>query len=124
MMELDEALAYLAGHVNLEREVAPRAAARRLDRVRRLMELMADPQRSYPVIHVTGTNGKGSVARMVTALLVARGLRVGTYTSPHLERVNERLAWNGDPISDAAFAEVIEAVALIEPVLDSPPSHF
>ncbi|HET7718419.1 MAG TPA: Mur ligase family protein, partial [Acidimicrobiales bacterium] len=114
----------MAGHVNLEREVAPRAAARRLDRVRRLVELMGDPQHAYPVIHITGTNGKGSVARMVTALLVARGLRAGTYTSPHLERVNERMAWNGEPIPDEDLAEVIGAVAELEPLLESPPTHF
>lgn len=123
-MELAEALDYLAGHVNLEREVAPRAAARRLDRVRRLMELMGDPQHAYPVIHITGTNGKGSVARMVTALLTARGLRAGTYTSPHLERVNERMTWNGEPIPDEDLAEVIGAVAELEPLLESPPTHF
>ncbi|HEV2759900.1 MAG TPA: Mur ligase family protein, partial [Acidimicrobiales bacterium] len=110
--------------MNFEREVAPPAAARRLDRVRRLVELMGDPQDTYPVIHITGTNGKGSVARMVTALLVARGLRVGTYTSPHLERLNERMAWNGEPISDEDLGEVIGAVAELEPLLDSPPTHF
>jgi len=123
-MELTEALDYLGGHVNMERDVAPRSAARRLDRVRRLVELMGDPQNSYPIIHVTGTNGKGSVARMITALLVARGLRVGTYTSPHLERLNERIAWNGDPIPDDALAEVIGAIADLEPLLDSPPTYF
>ena len=100
------------------------AAARRLDRVRRLMELMGDPQRSYPVIHITGTNGKGSVARMVTALLTARGLRTGTYTSPHLERLNERLAWDGEPVPDDDLADVIGAVAQLEPLLDSPPTYF
>jgi dihydrofolate synthase/folylpolyglutamate synthase len=110
--------------VNLEREVAPAAASRRLDRVRRLVELMGDPQEAYPVIHITGTNGKGSVARMVTALLAARGLNVGTYTSPHLERVNERLAWGGEPIADDDLAEVIGAVAELEPLLASPPTHF
>ena len=104
--------------------MAPPAASRRLDRVRRLVELMGDPQGTYPVIHITGTNGKGSVARMVTALLVARGLRVGTYTSPHLERLNERMAWNGEPISDEDLGEVIGAVAELEPLLDSPPTHF
>jgi len=123
-MDLAAALEYLAGHVNLEREVAPRAAARRLDRVHRLMELMGDPQHSYPVIHITGTNGKGSVARMVTALLVARGLRAGTYTSPHLEHLNERMAWNGEPIPDEDLADVIGAVAELEPLLESPPTHF
>lgn len=104
--------------------MAAPAASRRLDRVRRLVELMGDPQGTYPVIHITGTNGKGSVARMVTALLVARGLRVGTYTSPHLERLNERMAWNGEPISDEDLAEVIGAVAELEPLLGSAPTHF
>ena len=52
---------------------------------------MGDPQRAAPVIHITGTNGKGSTAQIVTRLLVAQGLTVGTYTSPHLERVNERI---------------------------------
>ncbi|HEX3621665.1 MAG TPA: Mur ligase family protein [Acidimicrobiales bacterium] len=104
--------------------MAPRAAARRLDRVSQLMDLMGDPQRSYPVIHITGTNGKGSVARMVTALLAARGLNVGTYTSPHLERLNERMAWSGEPIADDALAEVIGAVAELEPMLESPPTYF
>jgi dihydrofolate synthase/folylpolyglutamate synthase len=104
--------------------VAPHAAARRLDRVRRLLELMGDPQQSYPAIHITGTNGKGSVARMVTALLAARGLNVGTYTSPHLERLNERMAWGGDPIPDDDLAEVIGAVAELEPLLESPPTYF
>ncbi len=108
----------------MERDVAPPAAARRLDRVRRLMELMGEPQQSYPLIHITGTNGKGSVARMVTALLAARGLTVGTYTSPHLERLNERLAWGGEPISDDDLAEVIAAVAELEPLLESPPTYF
>ena len=64
---------------------------------------MGEPQHAYPVLHLTGTNGKGSTARILTALLVARGLSTGTYTSPHLERINERLAWNGAAISDGAF---------------------
>ena len=88
------------------------------------MELMGDPQHTYPVIHITGTNGKGSVARMVTALLMARGLRAGTYTSPHLERLNERLAWDGEPVPDDDLAEVIGAVAELEPLLDSSPTYF
>ena len=92
--------------------------------MRRLVELMGDPQHTYPVIHITGTNGKGSVARMVTALLVARGLRTGTYTSPHLERLNERMAQDGEPIPDEDLAEVIGAVADLEPLLGSPPTHF
>ena len=75
---------------------------------------MGDPQLSHPVIHITGTNGKGSTAQMVTRLLMAQGLSVGTYTSPHLERVNERLARDAEAISDEEFAEQIAAVADLE----------
>src|SRR5436309_3165567 len=123
-MDLDGALAYLDDHVNLETDISARAAAKRLDRVARLVELMAEPQRTYPVIHLTGTNGKGSTARMLTALLVAKGLSVGTYTSPHLERFNERIAWNGEPISDAAFVEIIETVAAVESVTEERATVF
>lgn len=124
-MKLAEALAYLDRHVNLE--VLPPGApgiARSLARMRRLVSVLGDPQAAYPVIHVTGTNGKGSVARMVTALLAEMGLSVGTYTSPHLERINERIAWNGEPISDAALCEMVEAVALVEPLVGEPPTYF
>jgi len=123
-MDLDGALAYLDDHVNLETDASARAAAKRLDRVARLVELMGEPQRTYPVLHLTGTNGKGSTARILTQLLVAKGLSAGTYTSPHLERFNERIAWNGEPISDAAFVEIIDAVASIERVMDEPPTVF
>ncbi|TML63387.1 MAG: bifunctional folylpolyglutamate synthase/dihydrofolate synthase [Actinobacteria bacterium] len=123
-MDLAGALAYLDDHVNLETATEAPAAARRLESVRRLVEVMGDPQRTYPVLHLTGTNGKGSTAAMLTSLLVARGLSVGTYTSPHLERFNERIAWNGDPISNDAFTEVIESVALSEVLLDERPTVF
>jgi len=123
-VDLDGALAYLDDHISLEADLSARAAAMRLDRIARLVELMGDPQQAYPVIHLTGTNGKGSTARMLTALLTARGLSVGTYTSPHLERVNERMTWNGEPISDGAFVEVIEAVASLEMLLAERPTLF
>ncbi|MBV8160827.1 MAG: bifunctional folylpolyglutamate synthase/dihydrofolate synthase [Acidimicrobiia bacterium] len=123
-MDLAGALAYLDDHVNLETDASARAAAKRLDRVGRLVELMAEPQSAYPVLHLTGTNGKGSTARMLTSLLGAKGLSVGTYTSPHLERFNERIAWNGEAISDAALVEIIEAVASVETVVDDAPTVF
>src|SRR5436309_8144948 len=123
-MDFAGALAYLDDHVNLETATEAPAAARRLESVRRLVEVMGDPQRTYPVVHLTGTNGKGSTARILTALFVAKGLSVGTYTSPHLERFNERIAWNGEPISDAAFVGIIDAVASIERVMDEAPTVF
>jgi dihydrofolate synthase/folylpolyglutamate synthase len=119
----EEAILWLDGRVN--REAVPAAkAAFKLDGVRELMGVMADPQRQYPVIHVTGTNGKTSTARILTAILQAKGLSVGTFTSPHLERVNERMTWNGEPVSDGAFAEVVTALADLEPLLTHDPSWF
>jgi dihydrofolate synthase/folylpolyglutamate synthase len=124
-MNFDEAVAFLDDHINLEAMVAgTRAAAPTLDRVRALCDLMGEPQRQYPIVHLTGTNGKTSTARMVTRLLMAKGLSVGTYTSPDLERINERISWNDAPISDGAFVEVMEAMAALEPLVEERPSRF
>src|SRR6266550_6238454 len=120
----EHALAFLDGHINLEAVSARRVDAPTLDRIGRLTELMADPQRQYPIIHVTGTNGKTSTTAIVASILRAKGLSVGTYISPHLERINERLAWNGEPISDGAFAEVMADLAKLETLLDDRPSVF
>jgi dihydrofolate synthase/folylpolyglutamate synthase len=76
------------------------------------------------VIHVTGTNGKGSTVQMITRLLMAHGLTVGTYTSPHLERVNERLCRNGEPIDDDDFAEQVAAIADLEALIGVRPTYF
>ncbi len=108
-----EAMAWLDGHTNFEAAVADLRAPT-LDRMRRLVDVMGDPQAAAPVIHLTGTNGKGSTARMVTSLLLAQGLSVGTYTSPDLERVNERLAWNFVPVGDDELAGLLEALAGLE----------
>jgi dihydrofolate synthase/folylpolyglutamate synthase len=93
-----------------EHKIAPT-----LDRVRRLVELLGDPQRSYPVIHLTGTNGKTSTARMIDGLLREAGLRTGRFTSPHLETVRERITLDGEPISEQRFTE---AYAELEPYLE------
>lgn len=122
-MDYPQALAYLDRHVNLEAR-AGRIEGLSLDKVERLMAVLGEPQRSYPVIHVTGTNGKGSVARITSALLQEHGLSVGTYTSPHLERVNERLAWDLEPISDEDFARVMTEVADLVPLAGVEPSYF
>lgn len=118
-----EALAWLEDHVNLESAVSGRVAPT-LERMRGVMQLMGDPQHAAPVVHITGTNGKGSTAAMVSALLAGRGLSVGTYTSPDLERVNERLAWSLEPIPDEALTEVLEAVAGLEPLLGGRLTRF
>ena len=79
-----------------------------LSRIRALAELMDHPERTYPTIHVTGTNGKTTTARIVTSLACTHGLFAGTYISPHLESVTERLALCGDPISEQEFGEEYE----------------
>lgn len=122
-MNLASALRYLDQHTNLE-ATAGRAEGLSLDRMRSLVGVLGDPQAAYPAIHITGTNGKGSVARMVAELLEAAGLSVGTYTSPHLEAINERLSWNGEPIGDDDLAGVIGAVAAVEEVSGVTPSYF
>lgn len=76
----------------------------RLAPTRRLMDLLGDPQRLYPVIHITGTNGKTSTSRIIDSILRAHGLRIGLFTSPHLVRFNERIVIDGEPISDEALA--------------------
>lgn len=76
------------------------APERRLDATRRAVELLGDPQRAYPIVHITGTNGKTSTSRIIESLLRAYGLRTGLLTSPHLVRFNERIVIDGHPISD------------------------
>lgn len=76
----------------------------RLSATRRVVELLGDPQRAYPVIHLTGTNGKTSTSRITESLLRALGLRTGLFTSPHLERLNERITIDGEPITNEALA--------------------
>ncbi len=95
----DEAYADLLARVG---EAQPQP---RLEPTRRVVELLGDPHRSYPIVHITGTNGKTSTSRMIESILRAYGLRTGLLTSPHLVRVNERIVIDGRPISNRAFAE-------------------
>ncbi len=95
-----------------------------LSRMQSLMDVLGDPHESIPSVHVTGTNGKGSTSAMVTALMMAQGLTVGTYTSPNLHRVAERLARNAQPIDDASLLAVLSELALVEPLLAERPTRF
>ena len=81
-----------------------------LDRMAELVSLLGDPQRACPVIHITGTNGKTSTARMTDALLRGRGLRTGRFTSPHLVSIRERICIDGAPISPERFVEAYDEV--------------
>ena len=122
-MNYDDALAFLDAHLNRE-AVAGRLEGLTVEPMVGLLGVLGDPHRAYPIIHITGTNGKGSVARMVTALLAEHGLTVGTYTSPHLVRVNERIARNGEPISDEELGAVIGELADAGPLAGVEPSYF
>lgn len=91
----------------------------RIERTRRVLELLDDPQRTYRVVHVTGTNGKTSTSRMIESLVRAHGLRTGLFTSPHLERFTERIMIDGEPIADAAVADAWEEIAPFVDLVDA-----
>jgi dihydrofolate synthase / folylpolyglutamate synthase len=122
--DLSEALAWLDSHIDFESSMPTRRTLPSLDRMEKLAALLGDPHTAYPVIHITGTNGKGSTAAVTSSLLAAMGLSVGTYTSPNLARVNERIARNGDPIGDGAFTDVLDSLRRIESLMDEPPTRF
>ena len=94
-----------------------------LDRIEAFMELLGDPQRSYPSIHLTGTNGKTSTARMIETLIVATGLRVGRFTSPHLESMTERISLDGEPISEELFVSTFNEIAPYTHLVDADHDH-
>jgi dihydrofolate synthase / folylpolyglutamate synthase len=121
---LADALAWLDSHIDFESSMPSRRALPTLDRMHALMSVLGDPQESLPSVHVTGTNGKGSTSAMVTALLMAQGLTVGTYTSPNLHRVAERLARNAEPIDDESFVAVLSELAALEPLVGERPTRF
>ena len=90
--------------------LSPLAMRFGLQRVERGLAALGHPERGAPILHVAGTNGKGSTCAMASAALVAAGRRTGLYTSPHLERFNERIAVDGQPIPDEALAEAVAEV--------------
>lgn len=94
-----------------------------LDRIRLLCELLGDPQRAYPSIHLTGTNGKTSTARMIDSLLNSFGLRAGRYTSPHLQHVNERIVRDGLPLPEDTFSAVYDEIAPYVDLVDARSAH-
>lgn len=87
---------------------AMKSARPTLHRIERLMEALDHPEKAAPAIHITGTNGKTSVARIASSLLTASGLNVASYTSPHLHSICERLSLAGEPVSEETFGEVFD----------------
>ncbi len=95
-----------------------------LDPMIELMAALGDPQLSFRTIHVTGTNGKGSTAKFADAILRELGLSVARYSSPHLQRVNERIVWDDREITDEELASVLTLLAQVTPTLAHQPSYF
>ena len=114
---LDAMLDALYGRVG---EVAPQP---RLSAPRRALELLGDPHRAYPIVHITGTNGKTSTSRIIESLLRAQNLRTGLFTSPDLGRLNERIVVDGEPIDDdtllANWRDVEPYLAMADRALES-----
>jgi dihydrofolate synthase/folylpolyglutamate synthase len=111
-MDFADALAYLDAHINRE-AVAGDWDDLSIDGPTALMAALGDPHTTYPVVHVTGTNGKGTVVRMVERLLASSGVVAGTYTSPHLQHLTERIARSTEPISEDDLGRVIGDIAAI-----------
>ncbi|MGP2495697.1 bifunctional folylpolyglutamate synthase/dihydrofolate synthase [Schaalia turicensis] len=128
--EHEEALAKAADSVELDAAVAKiyesiieRAPEHdiepSLDRIRMLLDILGDPQNTFPTVHITGTNGKTSTARMIDAVLTAFGVRVGRFTSPHLIDVRERMSIEGAPISREAFIAAWNDIAPYVEMVDT-----
>jgi len=98
------------------------------ERIEALMDVLGEPQKSYRSIHLTGTNGKTSTARMIDELLRGFGLRTGRYTSPHLSSMTERIVLDGTPVSDRVFADAVDEISpfldLVDAKSDMPMTFF
>ena len=121
-MQYADALRYLDEHSNYER--TGRIDSPSTQNIEKLLDAIANPQHSYRSIHITGTNGKGSTAQIITKLLISHGLRVGTYSSPHINRINDRICINGEPIDDDEFGLQIGAISDLEIIAGVRPSFF
>ncbi len=94
-----------------------------LDRIAALCRLLGDPEHAYPVIHLTGTNGKTSTSRMIDTLLRALDLRTGRFTSPHLQSMTERIVLDGEPLSEQLFVDAFADVAAYAQIVDDSSAH-
>ena len=111
-----EALTWLESHIDFERVAPNRQELPTLAPIFDTLAMLGDPQNDYPTIHITVTNGKGTTTTLTSALLGSTGLRVGTFTSPDLHAVNERIALNGEPIDDDTFIGLFSRLNDVESV--------
>jgi dihydrofolate synthase/folylpolyglutamate synthase len=119
-MSYQQAIDYLFGRIDYERAatVPYTRYEYRLDRMRELLWRLDQPQQAFPIVHVAGTKGKGSTAAMIAGILTAAGYRTGLYSSPHLDRIEERVAIDGQPCSAEELVELIEIVRRAVDVMD------
>lgn len=131
-MNYSEAVEYLDAHIGLsvsgDIHAQDGVIKPGLERINDLLDMMGRPDQGYPIIHIAGTNGKTSTAALATLILVAHGLTTGTYTSPHLQAVEERLAVNGRYATQDQFALAISDVAAFADIREArgsdPNSYF
>ena len=116
----DAALAFLLNRIDYERTPAVPYQRRefRLDRMQQLLARLGDPHLALPTVHIAGTKGKGSTAAMTAAILTAAGYRTGLFSSPHLHRVEERLAIDGEPCSPEQFVALVEELRPLIEAMD------
>ena len=118
-MDYHDAVRYLHSLVDYEtKPIAGRVKGLRVDTTLKLMWCMGDPYKTYPVVHITGTNGKGSTVHMTARILQAMGLRVGVYTSPHLVEPTERIKIDDTAIDPSTFGSLVGDIARFADFLD------
>ena len=117
MMTYKEAIDYLAF-------TSKRGSCLGLSRVTQLLERLENPHKNVKFIHVTGTNGKGSVTKMLSCILNAQGYKTGLFSSPFVTKVNESIQLDGNEISDSEFAELIGDIMPVAEAMDEPPTEF
>ena len=116
-MDYDGALAYIHG-------IYRRGKKDGLKRITELLERLGNPQNALKIVHVAGTNGKGSVCSMLAGMLTEAGYKTGLFTSPYIERFNERIRIDGSEIPDAALADITAYVREFAERMEILPSEF
>ena len=116
----DAAVTWLFGRIDYERSTTVPYSERqlKLDRMRQLVTALGSPDRAMPIVHIAGTKGKGSTAAMLAAMLTAAGYRTGVFSSPHLEKIEERLAIDGQPVTGEQLADLVDQVGPVVEAFD------